>query len=228
MTETTVRQSKSSKGKSSHPTRPLKLWQDHSQDHQVHIEIVPLIDVIFCILTFFILGAVGLSRQNAISMDLPKASTGVPQMRDMLVVSLDDGGQVYVEKQVVTQNQLFDALKNYHQFNPRGLMVLHASRNSVYNQVVQVLDLMRQVGGDRVALATLPGESASPDNWSASPPNFSPLPSATGLPGGYTNPAPQGLSRNPTQGLGNSRLTPNPSNPLIPNVPAAPGTTPEN
>ncbi|MGL5035529.1 MAG: hypothetical protein ACRC6M_17220, partial [Microcystaceae cyanobacterium] len=35
---------------------------------------------------------------------------------------------------------------------------LHASRNASYNDVVQLLDLLRQVGGDRVALATLPGE----------------------------------------------------------------------
>jgi len=59
-----------------------------------------LIDVIFCILTFFILGAVGLSRQQAISLDLPKASTATTPMREMLVVSLDDFGQLYVEKQM--------------------------------------------------------------------------------------------------------------------------------
>ncbi|MFM8294273.1 MAG: ExbD/TolR family protein, partial [Microcystaceae cyanobacterium] len=117
-----------------HPTRPLRLWQEtnHNQG-ETRIELLPLMDIIFCILTFFILAAVGLSRQQAISMDLPKASTGQPQMREMLVVSLDDMGQLYVEKQPVTENQLLDALKNYRQYNPTGLMVLHASRNASYN-----------------------------------------------------------------------------------------------
>ncbi|MGH2414891.1 MAG: ExbD/TolR family protein, partial [Microcystaceae cyanobacterium] len=169
------------------PARQLKLWQhDHSTtDQEVRIEIIPLIDVIVCILTFFILAAVGLSRQQAISLDLPKASTGTSQMRDMLVVSLDDFGQVYVEQQLVTKNQLFDAIKNYHQFNPNGRLVLHASRNASYNEVIQMLDMLRQVGGDRVALATLPGETASPDNFSPYP-GVNPLPSSPNYSNGAT------------------------------------------
>jgi len=156
---TTPRKAHRKFSSANHPTRPLRLWQEsHHNEGETRIEMLPLMDVIFCILVFFILGAVGLSRQQAISMDLPKAKTGTPQMREMLVVGLDDLGQLYVEKQPVTENQLTDAIKNYHKYNPTGLMVLHASRNASYNDVVQLLDILRQVGGDRVALATLPGE----------------------------------------------------------------------
>ncbi|GBE75975.1 biopolymer transporter ExbD [Microcystis aeruginosa LEGE 11464] len=175
------------KSKSSHITaRPLKLWHDqHRIQEDVQVNIIPLIDVIFCILTFFILGAVGLSRQQAISLDLPKASTATTPMREMLVVSLDDFGQLYVEKQMVTRLQLFEAIKNYHQYSPNGLMVLNASRNASYNEVVGVLDLLRQVGGDRVALATLSGEANNPTIENSNPlPN---LPTNPTLPG-LTNP----------------------------------------
>lgn len=141
-----------------HP-RPIRVWQDASHGGgEVQVNIVPLIDVIFCILTFFILGAVGLSRQQAIGLDLPKATSGTTEMREMLVVSLDSVGQLYVEKQLVTPNQLEEAIKNYHQYNPQGRLVLHASKDVSYNDVVQVLDMLKKVGGDRVALATLPGE----------------------------------------------------------------------
>lgn len=178
MTQSTGQKLKSKKNQLHVHSRPLKLWQDTSLQQEVRIDILPMIDVIFCILTFFILGAVGLSRQQAMNLDLPKASTGTPQMREMLVVSLDDFGQVYVEKQLVTRNQLFDAIKNYHQFHSNGLMVLHASGNTNYNEVIQVLDMLKQVGGDRVALATLPGES-DPSNNSL---NLTPLPSRNKLP----------------------------------------------
>ncbi|RMF27654.1 MAG: biopolymer transporter ExbD [Cyanobacteria bacterium J083] len=151
------------------PSRPLRLWQDESSQKEVRIEILPLIDVIFCILTFFILAAVGLSRQQAISLNLPKASNATPQMREMMVVSLDDLGQVYVEKQMVTRNQLNDAVKNYVQLNPSGSIVLHASRNVTYNEVVEVLDLLKGIGGNRVALATRTGEKNSNDSSSLTP-----------------------------------------------------------
>ncbi|MGK7954025.1 MAG: ExbD/TolR family protein [Crocosphaera sp.] len=194
-------------------SRPLKLWQDSASQQEVRIEILPMIDVIFCILTFFILGAVGLSRQQAISLDLPKAGSGTPQMREMLVVSLDDFGQVYVEKQLVTRNQLFNQIQSYHQLNPEGLMVLHASRNATYNEVIQVLDMLREVGGDRVALATLPGENeSSTGNWND--PSLSPLPSQNSLPGGYPSNFPSTIPNNPANGVNNY-----PTNPLLPSQP---------
>ena len=211
--------SKASRKKSDNPqihSRPLKLWQDSSSQQEVRIEILPMIDVIFCILTFFILGAVGLSRQQAISLDLPKAGSGTPQMREMLVVSLDDFGQVYVEKQLVSRNQLFNQIKSYHQLNPQGLMVLHASRNASYNEVIQVLDMLREVGGDRVALATLPGENeANPNSWND--------PTLTPLPSGYPNNFPSTIPNNSPNGLGNYPTTP--SLPSQPNRSVIPQTT---
>ena len=171
--------------------RPFRLWQDNSGNQDVRIELIPLIDVIFCILTFFILAAVNFSRQQAIRLDLPQAKTGTPQMREMLVVSLDDFGQVYVEQQLVSKNQLSQSIKNYHQSNPRGLMVLYAAKNATYREVVQILDILREVGGDRVALATLPKDSQSANNPTTIP--LQQNPSLPGLPNNYnpyTIPAP--------------------------------------
>lgn len=135
----------------------------------VRIEIIPLIDVIFCILTFFILAAVGLTRQQAIDLDLPNASTGDPLppqglgseaiQRERLYVSVDAIGQVYLDQQPVSLDLLYDVLLQHQQVSPEGLIVLYASRDARYEDVIQVLDLLRSVGGDRVALATLPGES---------------------------------------------------------------------
>jgi len=148
----------------------IDLLETPSED--VRIEIIPLIDVIFCILTFFILAAVGLTRQQAIDLDLPNASTGSPLppqglgaeaiQRERLYVSVDAIGQVYLDQQPVTLDLLYDVLLQHQQVSPQGLIVLYASREARYEDVIQVLDLLRSVGGDRVALATLPGESLDP------------------------------------------------------------------
>ncbi len=157
------------------PVRPLKLWADTSRTEDIRIEIIPLIDVIFSILIFFILSAVGYSRQQAINLDLPKANTGTAQMQEMLIVSLDDFGQVYVEQDsVVTRNDLYQRINQYHQNNPAGLMVLQASASASYDEVIQVLDVLREVGGDRVALATLPkaGTVPAPIETTPAPPTM--------------------------------------------------------
>lgn len=132
----------------------------HSPLEEVQIQIIPLIDVIFCILTFFLLAALQFTRQQAINVDLPKANTSTtPQAQQRLIVTIDPVGQIYVEQQPINLDQLTGTLQTYFRANPTALMVLNASRTSSYDDVVQVLDIMRQVGGDRVALATLPPAS---------------------------------------------------------------------
>ena len=141
---------------------------------EARIEILPLIDVIFCILTFFILGAVSLTRQSAIGVDLPSAGTGTPQMREMLLVSLDPIGQLYFDQQPVTRQQLSTILAAEYEANPRKLAVLYASRSAKYDDVVDILDLLRSIGGDRVALATLPEAGEEPTTVDPFP-GFEPL-----------------------------------------------------
>lgn len=133
----------------------MKIKLDTNSDG-IRIELIPLIDVVFCILIFFILAALQLTRQQAIDVDLPSAGTSTLQNQQMLMVSIDALGRLYVDRSGVSESQLYLILEGYRRTNPLGLMVLYADRNAIYDDVVQVLDLMRSVGGDRVALATLP------------------------------------------------------------------------
>ncbi|MBE9180433.1 biopolymer transporter ExbD [Oculatella sp. LEGE 06141] len=166
----------------------------------VRIELVPLIDVVFCILTFFILGALTLTRQPGINVDLPQAQTGTTQMRETLMVAVDSIGQAYVEQEPVTRDQLYQTLLDYQQVNPEGLVVLYADRLASYNEVVSVLDLLRSVGGDRVALATLP-EGVAPTQ----PQTPGSAPGTPTLPADPFNPNATDPFNTPTQ--------PNPFNP---------------
>lgn len=177
----------------------------------IRIEIFPLIDVIFCILTFFILAALGFNRQQAIGLDLPKANTGTPQVREMLVVSIDPLGQTYVEKQPVIREQLRQVLVNYIKAKPEGTIVLNASQMVGYNDVVQVLDLLRSVGGNRVALATQPDSNSAP-----SQPNIRILPPPPTVPNSAAPLQPQVPS--PQGQLPDSGLAPAPASPNL-NVP---------
>jgi biopolymer transport protein ExbD len=190
----------------------MKINVDTPAD-DAQIQIIPLIDVIFCILTFFILAALQLTRQQAINIDLPQASTGTPlpganlgntQFREMLVVTIAPNGQTYLDKTPVDRSQLSQALAQYLQQNSKGMVVLNASPNAFYKEVIQVLDIMRAVGGDRVALATTPNPAASPGAVPSQPgaspfptpsPTFSPFdPFNTPIPGSNPsspNPAPR-------------------------------------
>jgi len=150
----------------------MKIKQD-AQVEEARIELIPLIDVIFCILTFFILAALQLTRQPVIDVALPKAETGATQTQEMLLVRLDPAGQIYVyieeQPKLVTLDQLEQIWSFYYANNPMALMVLYANENTKYSLVVQLLDRMRAVGGSRVALATLPLDSTAPPSSTPTP-----------------------------------------------------------
>ncbi len=210
----------------------------HTPVEEAQVQIIPLIDVIFCILTFFILASLQFTRQQAINVDLPKASSATtanvnsPQGQDILPVTIDAVGQIYVEKQPIQRQQLAETLKKYLEENPQGTVVLNASRSATYNDVVELLDLLRQVGGNRVSLGIVPGSSEQPANspLPASPfpinPGTAPLPNTPPVP---TNP--QGELNLNQPGVPNSLPFPAVPNQQPPTgegvTPANPGNSPQ-
>jgi biopolymer transport protein ExbD len=179
----------------------------HTPIEEVQIQIIPLIDVVFCILTFFLLAALQFTRQQAINVDLPKVSpstgSSITSQTASQIVTIDAVGNTYIEKQPVKREDLAQRLKLYLQANPGAVVVLNASRTATYNDVIETLDLLRQVGGDRVSLGIIPGPSQSPTN-SLNQPS---VPS-------FANPGqPPALNINPE---GN----------LTPKFPSAPNSTP--
>lgn len=205
----------------------MKLDLDNPNE-EVRIEIIPLVDVIFCILTFFILAAVSLTRQQAINLDLPGADTSAPlpaqtDERERIYVSIDATGTTYIDQSPVPLNVVEDVLRQHRQIYPNGLIVLYAARDARYEDVVGVLDLLREVGGDRVALATLPKADVEVEDGI---PGLDPL-----NPGDPLNPSLDPLQPLPGTDPLNPGFTPGaqPGTNGLPTLPGSPGlrnTTP--
>ncbi|MBR8837795.1 MAG: biopolymer transporter ExbD [Stigonema ocellatum SAG 48.90 = DSM 106950] len=208
----------------------------HTPIEEAQVQIIPLIDVIFCILSFFILASLQFTRQQAINVDLPKASTGTTSSsslssqkgQQLLPVSIDAIGQTYVEKQPIKREQLKAVLQDYIRKNPKGILVLNASRSATYNDVIDMLDLLRQVGGDRVSLGIIPGPTK--DTKSAPPPlpinpgapEAAPLPNTPPVLPPIPNQVPLPTAPGqPQTGLGLNSVNPG-TYPVQPKVPVAP------
>ncbi|MBV6622006.1 MAG: biopolymer transporter ExbD [Rivularia sp. (in: Bacteria)] len=200
----------------------------NNPNEEVQVQIIPLIDVVFCILVFFILASLQFTRQQSINIDLPQANTATSSVqpdtqREILPVTIDAVGQIYVEKNPVQRQQLGGILKNYLAGNPKGTLVLYASRSATYNDVIEILDLLRQVGGDRVSLAIIPGSEEQPANPLQPIPSLPINPGAT--PGGvlpFPNTSP--LSPNLPQNNPNLNLPPGSTQLPIPTIPNQPQT----
>jgi biopolymer transport protein ExbD len=144
-------------------------------NEDVQVQLIPLIDVIFCILTFFILAALQFSKKEAIkaiNLDLPKASTAtsspaipgdIKSDPQRLIIHIDPINQLYVieaqGQRLITREQLPGILASYLKQNPGGTLLLNAARSAQYNDVIETLNVLRQVGGDRVSLGVIQNTS---------------------------------------------------------------------
>lgn len=133
----------------------MKFKKGKQGNEMPHVDLVPLIDVILTILTFFVLASLSLTRQQAVDVTLPSASAGTSEQNipDPLVVGMNQQGQVLLENKPVSDAQLAQQMQTYLVQNPKGAVILKAERKLPYEEVVQVLGKMRDIGGDRVSLA---------------------------------------------------------------------------
>ena len=122
------------------------------------VNIVPLLDVVLAILAVFILLVAGLALPRKIGVDLPSRkdnSESQPLNSDLLVLTLDQAGNLGIEGEVLNSSQLEQRIKQFLQAKPQGLVVLNAANPTVsYQLVISKLATLRDVAGDRVAIAT--------------------------------------------------------------------------
>ena len=118
------------------------------------INIVPMIDVIFAILTFFIMSTLFLSRSEGLPVNLPKAGTAESQAQDQLVITIDATGNLALNKKAMSLDTIDAQIKAIALTRKQPLVVINADEAVAHGQVVQVMDRLRAIEGVRMAIAT--------------------------------------------------------------------------
>ena len=118
------------------------------------INIVPMIDVIFAILTFFIMSTLFLGRFEGLAVNLPKAQSAKPQKTLRATVTLNKEGTLYLNKSPIQVNALSTAVRQLNEQGKDLVVVLNADGSVTHDRVVAVMDQIRQVEGAKMAIAT--------------------------------------------------------------------------
>ncbi|MBD2201988.1 biopolymer transporter ExbD [Calothrix sp. FACHB-1219] len=124
-------------------------------DVPAQINIVPMIDVIFAILTFFIMSTLFLTRQEGLPVNLPQASTSQQsQVPTKITVTVEANGNISLNKKPTTVDALTEQLRGMVGSTPDTIVVINADRKVEHGEIVTIMDRVRQVKGARLAIAT--------------------------------------------------------------------------
>lgn len=122
----------------------------------VRIEMVPLIDCFFLLLTFFIFGVFSMTLQQGLLVDLPTAQTATSTKEQMVTVSLTPDGGLFLNQQPMTLEALAASLQQTAGTEPQTVVSLNADQAVAHGRVIEVLDAVRQAGLQRVSFQAQP------------------------------------------------------------------------
>ncbi|WP_055073623.1 biopolymer transporter ExbD [Pseudanabaena sp. 'Roaring Creek'] len=125
-------------------------------DQPIEIKnVVPLLDVLFALLTFFVLSSLFLNRTEGLPVNLPKAQSGVMQKTPArATISVNEKTEVFLNKQKIGINEVSDRVKQLLEPNQDLVVVLNADRTVQHGDIIQIMDQLKQIPRVKMAIAT--------------------------------------------------------------------------
>jgi biopolymer transport protein TolR len=116
------------------------------------INLVPLIDVLLTILFFYMIVSPMMSR--GLDVNLPKSESNTVKPEDRIVLTVTRAQEIFVEKERVNISKLKAVLDSIRRTKPKVNVYLRADKDAPYGAVVQVMDVVKRAGIDRLGMVT--------------------------------------------------------------------------
>jgi len=120
------------------------------------LDMTPLVDVVFNLLIFFMLSTTFVTTPG-IKINLPEASSKELKVQEKEVrIALTKKGKIYLNRKLVTLDDVRKILKQKARINPKMLVIIQADEQVTHGKVVQIMDIAKSSGLNKLAIATRP------------------------------------------------------------------------
>ncbi|MDV5087520.1 biopolymer transporter ExbD [Veillonella sp. YH-vei2233] len=116
--------------------------------------IIPMIDIIFFLLVFFMMSMLSMVVQKSVPINMPIAQSAKVDIQKKVPITVTADGSIYVE---TTKTNLDGMIKYLQIEQAKGqelTIVLRADQAAQYGGFVQVLDTLKQMNITKIAIAT--------------------------------------------------------------------------
>jgi biopolymer transport protein ExbD len=125
------------------------------------INITPLIDVMFLLLIFFMVSST-FKEQLGIDITLPQAGTSESKDVSIHEIVIDKDGAYLFHEAIVSLEQLRAQIAGVLKEEPEATLVLRADAGADIGAFVRAIDVVKDVGGDKLVIPTTLPESGAP------------------------------------------------------------------
>ena len=125
---------------------------------KARIEIIPMIDVIFFLLVFFMISTLSMTINRGLPVNLPTAATAQKEVRENVNLTVTQDGKIFLNKQLTTLQDMGQRVKAALAADPQLTVVVNADGQVLHSTVVDILDQLRLAGVSGLAIAVKPGK----------------------------------------------------------------------
>lgn len=122
-------------------------------ENQPQLMIIPMIDIIFFLLVFFMMSTLYMVEQHTIPVNLPQASAARQDKPQSIAVSVTQDGRVLFDQEEVPLPLVVERVGVELRREPDSTFVLRADKEVEYSKVVAVLDELKVAGARKVSIA---------------------------------------------------------------------------
>ena len=116
--------------------------------------IIPMIDIIFFLLVFFMMSMLSMVVQKSVPVNLPAAQTAKVDLQRKVPITVTADGNVFVDQKPMGLEQMVSYLKAEQAKGTELTILLRADTSAQYGKFVQVLDTLKQNKITKIAIAT--------------------------------------------------------------------------
>jgi biopolymer transport protein ExbD len=120
---------------------------------QPQLMIIPMIDIIFFLLVFFMMSTLYMVEQHTIPVNLPQAAAAQQDKPSSINITVLENGSVMFNQEELPLPLLAKRVNLELGKQPDNIFVLRGDKQVAYGQVIAVLDELKQAGAHRVSVA---------------------------------------------------------------------------
>lgn len=117
------------------------------------IMIIPMIDIVFFLLVFFMVGTLYMNTEQQIPLNLPSTSTSTAKSIEPIIITLTSH-KLYIDNREISADNLSQEVQDIVRTTPRQAFVIRASKDVYYNEVIALLDMLKVNGAKYISVAT--------------------------------------------------------------------------
>ena len=118
------------------------------------INILPMIDIIFAILSFFIISSLYLTKIDSIKVNLPKSSTAVRDQNKPQIITVDTNEKIYFNSNEISLKDISTLIRTNIENIEEPIVILRADTSVKHGLIVSLLDELRKIENLKIGIST--------------------------------------------------------------------------